>query len=401
MKSLEQALWLGVARKTTQKWESKVGIETTTKGTGIYSTIDADLLDVDLSSRWTHSEPLGRQRPVEFLEGAGWTECQVLTNLSLPGSPGLIAINSFQHVAVTYDKASGIARLFHNGQVVKEQYLGTVTPQTSYDLYMGYRPSGTASGNRFYGLMDEVSLYNRALKPAEILSIFEAGATGKCSAPKFGRGLYSRVWLEGGEQVVRVSITGVPTPTLQWYFNGQPISGATNATLSIASVKATDGGVYTVAASNAVGQAISRPILVFVSNVASARYPGIGLAATAATASQIEYRPLVGAEGGWSVLTNVVLSGNADVFIDFTSTNAAQRFYRATGVNRLSLGLYNTWEWNEPVGTRYQVECIDIGSGSTNWQVLTNLTLATSPYLFIDYEATNAVQRFYRATPQP
>ena len=220
-------------------------------------------------------------------------------------------------------------------------------------------------------------------------------------APRFGRGFYSRVWLEESEQAVSVQITGAPTPTLQWYFNSQPIAGATNAALSIASVKASDEGIYTVVARNALGQASSRPIHVFVSNIKLDRYPGLELAASAGTTSQIDYTPLVGAGSGWFLLTNVVLTGKGDLFIDFSGASAPQRFYRATGVNRLGLGLYNAWEWNAPAGTRYQVDYIDIGSGSTNWEVLTNLTLTTNPQSFIDYGVTNAVRRSYRATRQP
>ncbi len=225
----------------------------------------------------------------------------------------------------------------------------------------------------------------------------DAGNTGRLmGAPRFGRSFYPRVWLEGSGQVVRAAVTGVPTPNLQWCFNGQPISGATSATLSIASVKASDDGVYTMIASNALGQVTSQPIRVFVSNIEPDRYLGLGLAASAGTTSQIEYRPGLETGSGWSVLTNLVLPDSPYVFIDFDSANATPRFYRATGVNRLGVGLYNAWEWNEPVGTRDQVDYIDVGSRSSDWQVLTNLTLTTSPYLFIDYEATNALQRFYR-----
>lgn len=142
-------------------------------------------------------------------------------------------------------------------------------------------------------------------------------------------------------------------------------------------------------------------IHVFVSNIKLDRYPGLELAASAGTTSQIDYTPLVGAGSGWFLLTNVVLTGKGDLFIDFSGASAPQRFYRATGVNRLGLGLYNAWEWNAPAGTRYQVDYIDIGSGSTNWEVLTNLTLTTNPQSFIDYGVTNAVRRSYRATRQP
>src|SRR5207248_460285 len=56
--------------------------------------------------------------------------------------PNLVKANIWQHVALTYDKTSGVTRLFWNGTVAAQQSLGTFTPQTSYDLYLGLRPGG-------------------------------------------------------------------------------------------------------------------------------------------------------------------------------------------------------------------------------------------------------------------
>ena len=40
--------------------------------------------------------------------------------------------------------------------------------------------TGDDFGGAFLGLIDEVSIYNRALTAAEIQSIFAAGTAGKC-----------------------------------------------------------------------------------------------------------------------------------------------------------------------------------------------------------------------------
>ncbi len=54
-----------------------------------------------------------------------------------------------------------------------------------------------------------------------------------------------------------VTATGVPAPTYQWRRNGSPISGATAATFSIASVSSADAGDYTVVVTNDLGSATS------------------------------------------------------------------------------------------------------------------------------------------------
>ncbi len=88
--------------------------------------------------------------------------------------------NALQHVAVTYDRASGQAAIYVNGLALASTNLGSFKPQTSYDFYLGNRPSGFFSGSYFNGQMDEPSLYNRALTTNEIIAIYNAGSLGKC-----------------------------------------------------------------------------------------------------------------------------------------------------------------------------------------------------------------------------
>jgi hypothetical protein len=96
-------------------------------------------------------------------------------------SAGVLNQDTYQHVALTYNKASGIAMLVRNGVVVQEVNLGSFTPRTSGDLYIGYRPASTPFGPiAFNGQIDEVSIYDRALAVEELAAIYEAGAFGKC-----------------------------------------------------------------------------------------------------------------------------------------------------------------------------------------------------------------------------
>jgi hypothetical protein len=61
----------------------------------------------------------------------------------------------------------------------------------------------------------------------------------------------------GGSATFTVVATGTPTPTYQWTKNGGAISGATNASLTIANAATTDAGTYAVVVSNSVGSATS------------------------------------------------------------------------------------------------------------------------------------------------
>ncbi len=101
---------------------------------------------------------------------------------------GLIVANVWQHVALTYDQSSGVVILFLNGLQVAWKNLKLDkpkigTPDTGHPLYLGYRPAGDPEPqNVFYsGLIDEPTIYNRALTVDEIYGIYSADFVGKDS----------------------------------------------------------------------------------------------------------------------------------------------------------------------------------------------------------------------------
>src|SRR5207302_959652 len=65
---------------------------------------------------------------------------------------------------------------------VAEKNIGILTAKTAPDLYFGYRASDPGKGIRFVGAMDDVGLFNRALSPAELQAIYDAGSGGKAAS---------------------------------------------------------------------------------------------------------------------------------------------------------------------------------------------------------------------------
>jgi len=98
---------------------------------------------------------------------------------TLSTGAGILNTNGFQHVALSYDKSSGMTALYYNGTLVALAWVGSFSPQTGFDLYLGTRITD-APLVAFQGLMDEASLYNRALTAAEIQAIYKADGAGKC-----------------------------------------------------------------------------------------------------------------------------------------------------------------------------------------------------------------------------
>jgi len=165
--------------------------------------------------------------------------------LSSPG--GVVASNVFQHVALTYDKASGVATIYCNGQIVGQQTFWSLTPLTSYDLYIGRRPFTAGENESFAGQIDEAAVYNRALSSNEIAAIYEAGSAGKCAQP-IPPGISSQpldqTVAEGGTAVFSVAPSGTGPFAFQWTFNGYNLAGATNSSLTLTNLHPQQAGLY-------------------------------------------------------------------------------------------------------------------------------------------------------------
>ncbi|MBS1793246.1 MAG: carboxypeptidase regulatory-like domain-containing protein [Acidobacteria bacterium] len=96
----------------------------------------------------------------------GWTD----GNAYLP-------LNIWSHVSLTYDGAN--VRVYLNGAITRTiPATGTILPSTG-ELRIGTRTVGVTGNPVWQGLLDEVSIYNRALAQTEIQSIYNAGLAGK------------------------------------------------------------------------------------------------------------------------------------------------------------------------------------------------------------------------------
>lgn len=97
------------------------------------------------------------------------------SNHQIVSPPGTIVTGHFQHIALTYDKSTGISRLFVNGRIVAQDNIGLVMPDTAGPLFFSRRPAdqpGDWTYNKFFtGLLDEVAIYDHALSPEDIQAI--------------------------------------------------------------------------------------------------------------------------------------------------------------------------------------------------------------------------------------
>jgi acid phosphatase type 7 len=178
---------------------------------------------------------------------------------------GLVRTNVWQHVGMSYERSTGLLRFYLNGFKITEYGIGTFTPKTTYPVWLGSRPGDTA--DKYVGVLDEVSIYNRVLSDAEMLAIFNAGAAGKCrpeQAPTIFTPPQSQAVRAGGTASFSVGVSGSLPLSFQWRKDGTNLAGQVGATLVLSNAQLSDNGLYSVQVTNLYGSAVSSNALLRV-----------------------------------------------------------------------------------------------------------------------------------------
>ena len=119
------------------------------------------------------------EMPNKWIFGLGGGELYLYINGSATGPQFLLQTpfnpqtNQWYHLSVT--KASGALTIYVNGKRVSTATNNLAIPTADAPLTIGQ-----AEDFFMKGLMDEISIYNRALTSNEIAGIYEDGAAGKC-----------------------------------------------------------------------------------------------------------------------------------------------------------------------------------------------------------------------------
>ena len=83
------------------------------------------------------------------------------------------------------------------------------------------------------------------------------------------------------------------------------------------------------------------------------------------------------------------------VIANSVSTNTSA----SASLTFLNLAMYAGLDIVGPIGANYNIQSIPALNG-TNWTTLTNISLPTQPYIYIDYNSPTNSRQFYRAVPQ-
>jgi hypothetical protein len=153
-------------------------------------------------------------------------------------------------------------------------------------------------------------------------------------------GLTGQTVATGGNVIWNATVSGVPTPVLQWQTNGVNLADTTNF-LVLSDVQPSQGGTYSLIASNSLG-VITNSVTLTVSSSAA---PDIGTVLLSNGAVQLSFNGASGqgyrlwastnaaltpVTNTWTLLTSGTFGGSPVLFTDSPTTNFAQRFYIVT-----------------------------------------------------------------------
>jgi hypothetical protein len=142
------------------------------------------------------------------------------------------------------------------------------------------------------------------------------------------------VAIRGREATLSASAQGSGNLSYQWYKDGQPVSGGTNATLIFPTLQFGDGGLYSVVVTSPYGSITNTPaqLVVNPANVSLGLAAMITIEGVAGYTYGIEYTTDLQNTNSWQSLTNITLTQPIQIWAD-TSTNvltSPKRFYRVT-----------------------------------------------------------------------
>lgn len=181
------------------------------------------------------------------------------------GSDVTIQLLKWYHLALTFDGSSVV--FYVDGKPVS--HADGITSYIANPGDFGQIGAGDNTGFQpFSGGVDEVAFYTNVLSATDILGHYQLGTNSFRSPPEppsFVQQPLSQTNYAGTTTKLTVVVAGTPPLTYAWQKDGHPIPDATNSEYSFTTTfPGDDGAVFTVIASNSIGNKTSDPALLGV-----------------------------------------------------------------------------------------------------------------------------------------
>jgi hypothetical protein len=171
---------------------------------------------------------------------------------------------------------------------------------------------------------------------ANSLSVVTSSAAGLYMSPSLRSPFTGATVVWGKEALLSVSAVGSGELVYQWYQNGVPVLGGTNASLIFPSIQFTNGGLYSVVVTSAFGSVSNTPaqLVINPANTSLGFYAGITIDGVPGYTYGIESSTNLSDLNAWVAITNVTLIQPVQLWIDTSVESRAPgnngRFYRVT-----------------------------------------------------------------------
>lgn len=335
-------------------------------------------------------------------------------------SPGIIPSNTWTFLAGTYDSASGLSKLYVNGNLVWTQSLSGPVSLTDA-AFIGKR----LNQEFFVGRIDELELYTRALSASEIQAIYQAGSAGKCKgqpainsvAPNSGQqgqqnlsvalSGYFTNWAEGattasfgpGITVTSLTVNSATSATAILNIDPAAATGARTVTLTTGSETETLTNGFTVTPATT-----GTPALVSVNpNSGQQGQQNLSVALTGQFTNWVQGTTTASFGAGItvaSVTVNSATSATAVLNIGASAATGARAVTVTTGTEIEALA--NGFTVTAPVNTHPQIVSTNPANGASNVpttaavvvtfnEAIDPASVTTSTFYIVDYTTSLSV----------
>jgi hypothetical protein len=168
--------------------------------------------------------------------------------------------NTWNFAVYTFDDRTKLNNLYLNGILVAS---GSQVKSIEYDTHpfqIGAEYEFNVLSYFFYGKLDDIRVYNRALNQSEIQDLY-TGNTNCRSCPTVNLGKDTTV-CSGGS--ITLTASGTNTSSYLWTRNGISISSASNSTFNIQHSAFSDSGTYSCIVANGCGSVTSNSVMLTV-----------------------------------------------------------------------------------------------------------------------------------------
>src|SRR5262249_34381474 len=131
----------------------------------------------------------------------------------------------------------------------------------------------------------------------------------------------------GGTAKFTIEATGAMPLTYLWRRTNSLIAVTTNASLVLSNLTLPQGGLYWIQATNALGYSGNVPSVLTILDLHVNGAATLGIGGNMLQTNYVEFTTNL-VNSVWTSLTNIYLQTSPFHVIDYSATNAPQRFYR-------------------------------------------------------------------------